>query len=123
MQERTVPITQAEFQNLCDLHDEGIFMAHCGPWHKMEKKLVDIPNGGPDLLCEIRETKMMHSEDRRVFASRERELGGYGHVQDKIRICGGDQRGGSKVQVEVGVEVDAQSEKLVRNTDVVHDGG
>ena len=54
MQGRRVPISQGEFQNLCDLHDEGIFTAQCGPWHKMEKKLVDIQNEG-----------------RRIFASRE----------------------------------------------------
>ena len=29
-------------------------MAQCGLWHKMEKKLVDIQNCGPD-LCEISE--------------------------------------------------------------------
>ena len=106
MQGKRVPITQGEFQNLQDLHDEGIFTAQCGPWHEMEKKLVDI-----------------HYEGRRIFASREREFGGHGHVRNKIRIFGGDHRGGSKVQVEVGIEADKQSEKLVRNTDVVHEDG
>ena len=80
---------------------------------------MNIPNGGPDLFDEIRETKIMHSEGRRIFASREREFGGNGHVRNKIRISGGDHRSGSKVQVEVGVEADERSEKLVRNTDVV----
>ena len=40
-------------------------------------------------------------------------------MRNKIRISGGDQRSGSKVQVGVGVEADERSEKLVRNTDVV----
>ena len=44
-------------------------------------------------------------------------------MRNKIRIFGGDQRGGSKVQVEVGIEADERSEKLVRNTDVVHEDG
>ena len=91
-------------QNLCDLHDEGIFVAQCGPWLKKEKKLADIHNG-----------------DMRIFASREREFGGHGRVRHKIRIFGGDHRGGSKVQVDVGVKADERSEKLVRNTDVVHE--
>ena len=74
--------------------------------HKMEKKLVHIHNG-----------------DRRIFASREREFGGRGRVRNKIRISGGDQRSGSKVQVDVGVEADVRSAKPVRNTDVVHEDG
>ena len=44
-------------------------------------------------------------------------------MRNKIRISGGDHRGGSKVQVEVGIEADEQSEKLVRNTDVVFEDG
>ena len=70
-----VPITKSEFQSLCDLHDEGTFMAQCGRVHKMEKNLVDVQNGGPDLFDEINEAKMFHNEDRRVFAPREREFG------------------------------------------------
>ena len=68
----------------------------------MEKKLVDT-----------------HDGDRRIFASE----GGHGRVRNKIRISGGDQRSGSKVPCEVGVEADELSEKLVRNTDVVHEDG
>ena len=50
-------MTEGEFQSLCDLHDEGTFMAQCGLWHKMDKKLVDIRNGGPDLIDEIGDAK------------------------------------------------------------------
>ena len=85
VQERRDLISQGEVQNLCDLHDEGIFMAQSGPWHKMEKKLADIHNG-----------------DRSIIASREREFGGHRRVLHNIRIFGGDQRSGSKVQVDVG---------------------
>ena len=70
-----------EFQNLCDLHDEGTFIAQRGLWHKMQKKLVNIQNGGLSLLNEIREAKIMHSEDKRTFALREPEFGGHGHVK------------------------------------------
>ena len=90
VQGRRVPVSHGEFQNLCDLNGEGIFTAQRGPWHK-----------------------------RRIFASREREFGDHCRVRNKIRISGGDQRSGSKVQVEVGVDADERSEKLVRNTDVV----
>ena len=100
MQGRRVLISQG------DQNDEGIFVAQSGPWHKMEKKLVDI-----------------HDGDRRIFASREREFGDHGRVRNKIRISGGDQRSGSKVQVDVGIEADEQSEKLVRNTGVVREDG
>ena len=51
MQGRRVPISQGEFQNLCDLNGEGIFTAQCGPWHKMEKKLVDIHDGGRRIVA------------------------------------------------------------------------
>ena len=44
-------------------------------------------------------------------------------MQHKIRFFGGDQRGGSKVQVDVGIDADERSEKLVRNTDVVDEDG
>ena len=33
-------------------NDEGTFTAQCGPWHKMDIKLVDIQNGRPDLFDE-----------------------------------------------------------------------
>ena len=38
---------KSEFQSLCDLHVEGAFMAQCGQWHKMEKKLVEIQMEDP----------------------------------------------------------------------------
>ena len=60
-----VPITESGFQSLCDFHDEGTFMARCGLWHKMDKKLVDILNGGPDLLDEISDAKMLCNEDQK----------------------------------------------------------
>ena len=61
VQGRRVPITKSEFQSLCDLHDEGTFSAQCGRCHKMEKKLVDILNGGEDLFDEISEAQMLHN--------------------------------------------------------------
>ena len=60
-----------------------------------------------------------HPRWRQENLRREREFGGHGRVRNKIRISGGDQRSGSKVQVDVGVEADERSKKLVRNTDVV----
>ena len=33
------------FRAFCDLHDEGISMAGCGLWHKMDQKLVATENG------------------------------------------------------------------------------
>ena len=41
------------------------------PWHKMDKKLVDIRNGGPDLLDEISDAKMLCNEDKRAIAVKE----------------------------------------------------
>ena len=32
-------------------------MAQCGPWHKIDKKFVEIQNGGLDLFDEIRDAK------------------------------------------------------------------
>ena len=81
LQGRRVPIIKIEFQSLCDLHDEGTFMDHCGQWHNMANKLVDIQNGGPDLFDEISEATMHHNEDKW-------EMGKHGNVQDKIRFFG-----------------------------------
>ena len=81
----------SEFQSLCDLHDEGAFMAWRGRWHKMENKSTDIQNGGADLFDEISEAKILHNEDKPAFALREREFGGQGNVQSKIRFSGGEQ--------------------------------
>ena len=82
MQGRRVPITKMNF----DLHDEGTFMAQCGRWHKMEKKLVDIQNGGPDLFFGVSEAAMIHDEDKRAFALRVREFGGHCNVRSKTRF-------------------------------------
>ena len=46
-----------------------------GLWHKMEKQLVDIVNGGPDTSDELSVAKMLHEEDKSVFALREQEFG------------------------------------------------
>ena len=53
----------------------------CGRWQKMEKKLVDIQNGGLDLCDETGEAKMPHNEDKGPFAQRDGEFGGQGNVQ------------------------------------------
>ena len=37
---------RVNFQSLCDLHDECTFMAPCGLWHQMVKKLVYFQNRG-----------------------------------------------------------------------------
>ena len=74
MRGRRVPITKREFQSLCDVHDEGTFMAQCGLWHKMETKLVEIQNGGPDFFADMCEATMLHKEDKRAFDQREREF-------------------------------------------------
>ena len=73
-----VPITKSEYQSLCDLHDEGTFMATFGLWHKTEKKWVNFQNGGPDLFDETCDAKLLHEGDIRAFASSVREYGGHG---------------------------------------------
>ena len=65
VQGRRVPITNSEFQSLCDVHDEGIFMTQCGLWHKMEMKLEDIQNRGPDFFADMCEATSLHEEDKR----------------------------------------------------------
>ena len=114
VQGRRIPITNVEFQSLCYLHKEGTFMAQCGLWHKMDKKLVDIQNGGPDLFDELREAKLLHREDKRAHASRRREYERYGNVKSKTTHLKGAKRESSSVQVEICVDVDEQVEKLVR---------
>ena len=61
-----VPITKSEFQS---------------PGHNMEKELVEMQNGGLDLFGELRDAKMLHSEDKRAFALREPEFGRLCDVQ------------------------------------------
>ena len=79
-------ITWSKFQSLCNLHDEGTFMAKCGQWLKTEKTLVEIQNGGPDLFDEISEATMLHKEDKRASALRERVFGRHCNVQDKFKV-------------------------------------
>ena len=47
---------------------------------------MEIQNGGPDLFDEISEATMLHREDKRAFALREREFGRHGNVQEKIKV-------------------------------------
>ena len=68
VQGRRVPITENEFQSLCGLHDDGTFKAQSGLWHKMERKLVEIQNGGPVLFDEMSEAKMLHNRDKTSFS-------------------------------------------------------
>ena len=97
-------ISKSEFQSLCGLHDEGTFSAQCGRWHIMEKKLVDIQNGGQDLFDEI-------SEDKASCRSK-----GERNVQSKIRHSEEElnRKGGSSVQVADSVELEEHVERLVR---------
>ena len=66
-----VPITNGDFQSLCDFHDGGTFMVRCGLWPKMDKKLVHIRNGDPDLIDEISDAKMLCNGDKRAIAAKE----------------------------------------------------
>ena len=54
-------------QRVSDVHDEGTFMTQCGLWHKMETKLVEIQNGGPDFFADMCEATTLHKEDKRAF--------------------------------------------------------
>ena len=105
-----MPITKSEFQS---------------PGHNMEKELVEMQIGGLDLFDERSDAKMLHSEDKRAFALREREFGRLCDVQDNIRFFfqGVQNRtGGSRVQVEVSVEAEEHVERLVRCTHVLRGG-
>ena len=92
--------------------------------NNMEKELVKMQNGGPDLFDEPGDWKMLHNEDKRAFALRERQFGRYCDVQDNVSFFQGEQNktGGSRVQVEVSVEVEEHIERLVRCTHVLRDG-
>ena len=52
-------------------------MAPCGLWHKMDKKLVTIPNGGSDLIDEISGTMKVKS------ALSKHDFGGQSNVRSK----------------------------------------
>ena len=80
-----VPITKGEFQSLCDQNDAGTFLAKCGPWHKMDKKLVDIQNGGPDLMDEIMDAKCCAMKIKEPWLQRKHDVCGC-YVRSKIRL-------------------------------------
>ena len=63
---------------------------------------------------------MLHIEDKRAFALMEREFGGHGHVQKKMRFFEGERntKGGSGEHVEVSVEVEEHVAHVFRE-----DGG
>ena len=88
------------------------------------KNLVDIQNGGPDLLDEVREAQMLYNEDKRAFAVRKREYEEHDKVQRKIRFFEGTHsERGSTMPVEIFVEVDEQVERLVRCTNLWREDG
>ena len=57
------------FESSCDLHDDGTFMFNVG-LAKMEKKIVDIQNGGPDFTHDITEMNMAPGEAMRAVGSK-----------------------------------------------------
>ena len=50
-------------------------VAQCGLWHKMEKKLVDIRNGDPDLIDEISDAKCCAMKIKEPLLLRKHEFG------------------------------------------------
>ena len=90
---------------------------------RCDKKLEDIPNGGPVSLMTYAKRRSCTVKAGESSPQGSESFGGHGRVRNIIRISGGDQRSGSKVQVEVGVDADERSEKLVRNTDAVLEDG
>ena len=118
VQGRRVPITKGEFQSLCDLLDEGTFMTPCERYHKMDKKLVDIQNGGLDLMDEIRDSKCCAMKIKEPWLQRKHYVCGC-HVRSKIRLFKKEEnnRNGLNDQVEIRVEVEKRVERLVPKMD------
>ena len=115
MQGRRVPTTKGEFQSLCDLNEAATFFAKCGPWHKMDKKLVDIQNGGPDLMDEIMDAKCCAMKIKEPWLQRKHDVCGC-HVRSKIRIFKKEENNRNRCNdlVEIRVEVDECVGRLVR---------
>ena len=110
---------ESEFQSLCDVPDEGTFMAQRRLWQKMERGWSIFRM--EDCFSLVGAT-ILHNEDTRTFAPK--DLRGRSYVQSKISFFQGEQnKKGSSVQVEVGVETDEQVERLVRCTYVLHEHG
>ena len=63
---------------------------------------------------------MLHKEDKRGFALKEREFGRHGNVQDKIKFFADKHQ---DMQVEVSVEVDEHVGRLVRCAHVLREDG
>ena len=67
----------------------------------MEKKLVEIQNGGPDLFDETCKTAMLRREDKQVFAQESERTEGP-VMCSKIRLSEGEQnKKCSNMQVEI----------------------
>ena len=69
VQGRRVPITESEFQSLCDVPDEGTFMAQCELWQKWKRGWSVFRM--EDLFDEMSEAKMPRKGDTRAIAPRE----------------------------------------------------
>ena len=48
------------FENLCEIYDEGSFMAKCGLWHRMGSISVVVPHGENKRHDEIGKDKMLY---------------------------------------------------------------
>ena len=57
---RRVPVTEGEVERRPDKHGGGTFIAQCGMWHRMGKKIVALH----------KEEQKQHEEDKRAFAPR-----------------------------------------------------
>ena len=57
-----VLLTRNESGSLCDVHEEGSFMAQCGFWHRMEKKTISLHNSESEGYDEGSEAEMLARE-------------------------------------------------------------
>ena len=79
VQGRRVPTTKGEFQSLWDLNEAG------KESHKIDKKLVDIQHGGPDLIDEIRDAKCCAMKMKEPWLQRKHDVCGC-YVRSKIKL-------------------------------------
>ena len=79
------------------------------------KKLVDIQNGGPDLIDETRDAKCCAMKIKEPWLQRKHDVCGC-YVRSKIRLFKKEEnnRNGFNDQVEIRVEVEKRVERLVR---------
>ena len=72
---RRVPITRKASERLCEIDEEGTFMAQCGRCYHKARMIIALQNGENEGF-EVSEAEMLDEEDKHAHCIGVEEIGG-----------------------------------------------